>query len=64
MDERYARRLTEILKSEHRDELIVGMMKDLYMFNNQDRFINSVISDKTIENEIKIKIIKKFINLD
>lgn len=64
MDDRYKVRLAEILISTHRDELIISMMKDLYMFSNQDRFINSVIKDNTIESEMKVKIISKFINLN
>jgi 2-phospho-L-lactate guanylyltransferase (CobY/MobA/RfbA family) len=62
MEQRYTKRLAEILASEHRDELIISMMKDLSMFDNQNRFINSVIKDKSFENEIKIKIISKYLS--
>jgi len=61
MEERFIRRLSAILTSPHRDELIIGMMKDLHMFNNQDRFIISVIEDKTMDSETKVKVISKFI---
>jgi hypothetical protein len=62
MEQRYTKRLAEILASEHCDELIISMMKDLSMFDNQNRFINSVIKDKSFENEIKIKIISKYLS--
>ena len=61
MEDRYIKRLAEILASKYRDELIIGMMKDLHMFNNQDRFITSVIEDKTMDSETKVKVITKFI---
>jgi hypothetical protein len=61
MEDRYMKRCKQILESPYRDELIIGMMKDLHMFNNQDRFITSVIEDKTMDSETKVKVITKFI---
>lgn len=61
MENRYMKRCKQILESPYRDELIIGMLNDLHMFNNQDRLITSVIEDKTMDSETKIKLITDII---
>lgn len=61
MEERYQERLISILNSEHKNELIIGLMKDLRMYINQETFIKSVIKSKEMSAEDKISVVSEFL---
>lgn len=57
---RIEKRLQGILKSEHRDELIKGLMIDLHMYVEADLSITKVIRSNKSDKE-KVELIKELV---
>ncbi len=64
MDQRYVHSLEKIISSEHKNELIIDLLKDITMYRNREIFVKSVLKNEKMKQSDKLEVLCAFLDDD